>query len=359
MVQENIFMVSKRIVLVGGGLTGLTLAFLLSKKNVKVTILEASSRMGGRIQTINGKKETPLELGATWFSDIHQNLLRLLKQLGLEKYPQFSKGKSLFQTKSFEPTQAFFVPESESPSYRIVGGTQHLIEKLLENIPNVAIELNTKISSITGSENELILNTREGKQFYADQAILCLPPQLAGSQIEFSPALPTDISNVLPTVQTWMSGSIKFVLEYDKPFWRNNGYSGMLYSHAGIVTEMYDHTNREEDKFGFTGFLNSGASSYTEKVREDLVLQQLSQLLGDDILHPISYTDKVWTGEHVFAGPQVIQRPHQNNGHPLLQNSYMNGKLYFSGTETATAYAGYMEGAIIAALKMAENTERH
>ena len=36
--------------------------------------------------------------------------------------------------------------------------------------------------------------------------------------------------------------------KYKKPFWRENGYSVMLYSHAGIVTEMYDHTNFEEDK---------------------------------------------------------------------------------------------------------------
>jgi monoamine oxidase len=32
----------------------------------------------------------------------------------------------------------------------------------------------------------------------------------------------------------------------------------------------------------------------------------------------------------------------------------MNNKLYFSGTETSTVFAGYMEGAICAATKMAE-----
>jgi len=37
----------------------------------------------------------------------------------------------------------------------------------------------------------------------------------------------------------------------------------------------------------------------------------------------------------------------------------MNGKLYFSGTETATEYPGYMEGAIISALKMAEIIKLH
>ena len=92
---------NKRIIIIGGGLSGLTLAYLLSKSKYNVTILEASRRLGGRIQTKMGKLETPLELGATWFSDIHQNLLALLDELGVNRFFQFSKGISLFQTKSF------------------------------------------------------------------------------------------------------------------------------------------------------------------------------------------------------------------------------------------------------------------
>lgn len=33
----------------------------------------------------------------------------------------------------------------------------------------------------------------------------------------------------------------------------------------------------------------------------------------------------------------------------------MNNKLYFSGTKTATEFAGYMEGALISALKIVES----
>ena len=346
-------MKSKRIVLVGGGLTSMALAFFLPKENLEIQIIEASPRLGGRIQTTLGKLETPLELGATWFSDAHQNLLQLLGELGLEKYPQFSLGKSLFQTDSNEPAQSFYVPESENPSYRIVGGTERLIEKLHANIPNVGILLNTKISSITDTGAEIKLQTLEGASMNADVVILCVPPQLIGAQIQFYPNLPSDLMKILPTVQTWMSGSIKFVLEYNTPFWRDQGYSGMLYSQDGIVSEMYDHTNFEETQFGFTGFLNREASRYAIEDRKQMVLQHLSLLLGENILNPISYTDKVWTGENIFMETPFIQRPHQNNGHHLLQQGYMNGKLHFAGTETATAYAGYMEGAIISAKKMA------
>jgi monoamine oxidase len=341
-----------KIIIIGGGLSGLTLAYLLSKEHIFTTILEASSRLGGRIQTLKGENETPLELGATWFSDIHPNLISLLEDLGLKKFPQYAKGKSLFQTKSFEPPQVFYIPEAETPSYRIVGGTQNLINTLSGKLKPEHIKLNTKVISIKEVNNELIVESNKGEKYIADKVVLCLPPQLVSSQIEFSPALPDDISSILPTVQTWMAGAIKFVLEYAKPFWRANGYSGMLYSHAGIVSEMYDHTNFEENKFGFTGFLNSNASAYTKEIRKELVLKQLTELLGNYASKPLAYYDKIWTDEFILNGNQTIIRPHQNNGHPVLQENYMHGKLFFSGTEAIPTFSGYMEGAVLSAKRI-------
>jgi monoamine oxidase len=337
------------IIIIGGGLNGLTLAYLLAQKHVEATVLEASPRLGGRIQTQKGALGTPLELGATWFADKHRHLSSLLEELELQKFPQFSKGISLFQTKSFEPPQKFFVPEAEAPSYRLAGGTQSLIDTLAQKLEPQNIRLNTRVTGIRDSEDTVRVETATGEELKAGKVVLCVPPQLVTSQIEFSPELPKPIREILPAVQTWMAGSVKFTLEYSEPFWRNEGFSGMLYSHAGIVAEMYDHSNFEEDKHGFTGFLSSGAASYAQEVRKEFVLRQLGELLGEKALKPTAYFDKVWTDEFVLAGSQVIYRPHQHNGHPLLQSSYMNGKLLFSGTETATEFAGYMEGAVIAA----------
>lgn len=343
---------NQRIIIIGGGLSGLTLAYLLSKRNINTTILEASSRLGGRIQTVKGVLGTPLELGATWFSDTHPRLISLIDELGLKKYPQFSNGISLFQTKSFEPPQKFFIPQAENPSYRLVGGTQLLIEALAQKLNPENVMLNTRVIFVKDEKNEILIETSNGSVIKADKVLICLPPQLVSSKIQFSPNLPNSLTQILPTVQTWMSGSLKFVLEYDEPFWRKDGYSGMLYSHSGIIMEMYDHTNFEENKFGFTGFLNTSASGYSKEVRKELVLSQLSGLLGIKALTCVSYFDKIWKDEFVLAGNQIIQRPHQNNGHPLLQQTYLNGKLFFLGTETSTEFAGYMEGAVISAMRV-------
>lgn len=344
--------IGQRVVIIGGGLSGLTLAYLLGKKGIQAQILEASPRLGGRIQTIKGKNDTPLELGATWFSDIHPNLLELIDELGLQKYPQFSRGISFFKTKSFEPAQQFFVPEAESSSYRIAGGTQSLIERLSKNIEPKNITLNAKVNSIKEFNDELLIETNSGQTFHADKAIVCLPPQLAISSIQYQPNLGTEVEHIFSNVQTWMLGSIKFVLEYEEAFWRQNGQSGMLYSHTGMVGEMYDHSNFEENKFGFTGFLSGAAAIYSQEMRKELLLQQLHEFFGDKILSPLSYFDKIWTDEYISGENQIIHRPHQNNGHKLLQDSYLGRKLYFSSTETSSSYPGYMEGAVVAAIRI-------
>lgn len=341
-----------QVIIIGGGLSGLTLAYLLEQKNYAITLIEASSRLGGRIQTVKGNLETPLELGATWFSEEHIQLLSLLAKLGLKKYEQYTKGVSLFQTNKFEAPQQFSVPEAENSSFRIVGGTARLIDRLKENLLQTKIILNTKVEGISIDQDELIIKTDQSTIRCA-KAIICMPPQLAAS-IQLPNQIPTSLLALLPTVQTWMAGSIKFTMEYERPFWREKGFSGMLYSHVEIIAEMYDHTNFEENKFGFTGFLNSGYASFNQETRKSAVLSQLSKLFGQEALKPTAYFDKVWNDEYIIHDSKIVERPHQNNGHPLLQESYLDGKLFLSGTETSSQFAGYMEGAIRSAYNVAQ-----
>ncbi|AMQ57938.1 flavin monoamine oxidase family protein [Algoriphagus sanaruensis] len=344
----------KRILIIGGGLSGLTLAYLLSNHNLHITLLEASSKLGGRIQTIKGPLGTPLELGATWLNDSHSRLLSLMSHLSLRKHPQVSDGISLFQTSKTEPIQKFTVPDEDGSSYRIVGGTQTLIDALAEKLNPGQINLNAKVIRLTEEKENLKIETSSGETFFANCVVISLPSQVISSEVTFSPQLPEPVSQLLPNVQTWMAGSIKFVMEFEKPFWKKSGYSGMAFSHADIIAEMYDHSNAEKTKFGFTGFLNSSASRFSQEERKALALRHLSELFGEKDLSPTHYEDKVWIGDLVLGENSLIPRPHQHNGHPLLLQSYFNEKLFFTGTETSTEFAGYMEGAVRSAERVAQ-----
>ena len=83
------------LVIIGGGLSGLYLLNKLLKENnqLRICLLECSNRLGGRINTIRFKdksiKSKPIniqyESGGARFSNKHENLIKLLKHLNLEK----------------------------------------------------------------------------------------------------------------------------------------------------------------------------------------------------------------------------------------------------------------------------------
>lgn len=67
----------KKVIIVGGGISGLTCARELAKysSQLDVKILEASDRIGGRIQSCRAEDGTVLELGAHYLHGTIDNPL--------------------------------------------------------------------------------------------------------------------------------------------------------------------------------------------------------------------------------------------------------------------------------------------
>lgn len=298
--------------------------------------------------TISGKSNTPMEMGAKWFADYHQNLIKLLQELNIGYFPQHTEGNAMLHTRSFEPPQKFYIGASEQVSYRIKGGSSTLINALVSSMNPGHIKASTSIKAIQQVNDRLVLMDERDQSYEADMVVLAMPPQLIRN-INFDPELPKELNDLLPTVHTWMSGSIKFALEYARPFWRDNGYSGTIYCHTGLAVEVYDQSNFEEDKYALVGFLNGVSMTYSQLEREKIVVAQLKVLFGYIVPEHISYSDKIWNDRYIKSPNEVPLQPHFHNGHTLLRQTYMDGRLYISGSESSYVYPGYMDGAVFSA----------
>ena len=117
---------------------------------------------------------------------------------------------------------------------------------------------------------------------------------------------------------------------------------------------MYDHSTFDNSAYALKGFLNGATNQLSVEERKTKVIAQLKKLFGSDAENFVAYYEKAWRDEPLtFCNYEDLVMAHQNNGHQLYQNSFLNNKLYISGSETATQHPGYMEGAIVAAKNIA------
>ena len=330
-----------KYIIAGAGLSGLTTAYHLLQQGEKdFLILEGRDRIGGRIWT-----EDQIDLGATWFQDHHTYLSQLIDDLGLPKFRQYSKGKSVFIYSSMAPAQYFEADKQDAPSaYRIGGGSVALINALAKDLVG-KIKLNTTITAIIAKEQRLSIHTNDG-DFTAEKIVLALPPQI-GLGIQFSPVLPAPLVHAMTNTHTWMSNAIKVGIWYKRPFWRDKDFSGTIIGHVGPVIEIYDHSNQEETHFSLMGFVNEGLRDESAENRKERILAYLEKYLGSEARDYIRYQEKDWSVDQYTASEKlksVYISPRYGN--PLFQDTYMDGKLLLSGAETAAVHGGYMDGAI-------------
>ncbi|NQZ78022.1 MAG: FAD-dependent oxidoreductase [Ekhidna sp.] len=348
------------LIIVGAGLTGLTLGYLLRDSNISILIVEARAEIGGRIKTVRKGGNAPIEMGATWFGKKHTELNQLLHSLDIEVFEQRLGDHAIYEPLSTSPPQLVQLPRNDDDaSYRIKGGTGTLITRLKQELGhNATLILNERVISIKKSEGQWNLKTTSS-QFLGKKVVSTLPPYLLSKTISFEPSLPESLQKVMQTTHTWMGESIKIGLHYSKPFWLEKNTSGTIFSNVGPIPEMYDHSDFENQQFAIKGFLNGSYHGLTKSERLELILTQLRKYYGSIVDTYEEYEEKVWRDDSLtYHAYDEDLLPHQQNGNPIYKRVFFENGLYIAGSETASQFPGYMEGAIRSAKHIASVIEK-
>ena len=346
------------LLILGAGLTGLTLAYRLRASGLTIRIHEGRDRTGGRILTLRDENGPPREMGATWFGQKHTALVDLLAELGVGSFEQQLGERAIYEPISTSPPQLVQLPPNDAPSYRIQGGTDTLIEALAQRLPAGQIEFGRRVQSIAAEGDGLLVTTDTGRRYAARRVVSTLPPYLLHRTVTITPALPPSAQAVLTQTHTWMGESIKIGLSYPTPFWREPGTSGTVFSNVGPIPELYDHSDYTDQRYALVGFLNPAYFALAQAERRDLVLAQLRKYYGNRADTYTAYAETVWRDEPLtFAPYSGHVLPHQHNGHPFLREPYLDGRLLIAGSETAEQFPGYMDGAVRSAAGVAGYVE--
>ena len=322
----------EKVLIIGAGISGLYAAMLLQEQ-CDVTIAEARETTGGRVMDVGGH-----DLGPSWVWGHQKNILALINTLDLELMEQYTEGQALYD--SPEGVQRFTSPAS-APSARIKGGIFALVHALAEKV-DASIVLGTKVLSVTQNETKLLVVT-DNETYEVDRVISTLPPRLAAQSIVYTPELPEALKAQFQNIPTWMGYSAKCVIEFEEVFWREEGLSGFAFSHLGPLAEIHDACT--EDKTALFGFLHSQAKLDNIEAK---ILEQLIRIYGEKASKPKNIYLIDWKKEQ-YTSTLLDALPLKEHPTYGFDASHFDGKLLFSGTESAFQEGGYMEGAVNAA----------
>lgn len=430
------------VIVVGGGLAGLTAARELAKAGVGIVVLEARHRVGGRTYTVTTSDGTPLDLGGQWIGPTQRRLAALAQELGLTTFKTYDTGKNVQLRRGVRSEYAGAIPTGD----RVLAAdamealltlttmssqvpleapwtapdaaewdAQTMETWMRANIPSedarhlVTLAVEAVFSAepgelsllhvlfyihsagglmdligVTGGAQEgrfhagaqaisdrmaaalgervildapahTISQDKGGVRVESDagvwaarRVIVAIPPALAG-RIRYRPALPGHRDQLTQRVP--MGNTFKVHAIYDRPFWREAGLTGQATSDAGALRLTFDNSPESGTPGILMGFVEGGDrwkgwALKSPEERRAAVIADLVRLFGEQAGNPMEYVEHSWAEEEYSRGCYVGNFP------PGVLTTYGEalrapiGRIHWAGTETATVWNGYMDGAV-------------
>jgi monoamine oxidase len=327
------------VVVIGAGISGLAVAEALHRSGRTVTVLEARPRIGGRLLS------DPLDLGASWFWDGEQRVRAMTGRFGIATFPQHIGGNAMIDDR--DGVHRYPGNPIDGPAHRFTYGAATLTDALAGQLPEGTVILGQPVVKIS---DDLVVKTADGS-WQSQHVVIAVPPAVAATTIELPHALRTNLLAVSLRTPVWMGDTIKVVAIYDETFWRTDGLAGAAMSRVGPLHEMHDLSGPDGSPAAIFGFAR--ASLY-EGLDETDVREQLARIFGPRAGSPQKlqiqdWSREQWTNPGSAKGYVPSAPDHSLFGHAVYQQPQLGRRLHWSSTETATHYAGHIEGALEAA----------
>jgi monoamine oxidase len=243
----------------------------------------------------------------------------------------------------------------------IAGGSAQLTEALYKDITKrgVTTLLSEPVTEVEQNASNVVVHTKKNS-YIAHACIIAMSPMIS-SRIKYSPPLPTSRDSL--TQRMPLGSVIKVVVIYKEAWWRNRGYTGQIVSDEGPVCATFDHSDPEHNFFALIGFIaGKHAIEWRDKgkeARKKAVTEEFKKLFEcEEATNPLEYHDKDWNEDEWSRGCYFgLCSPGVLSFHgPAIRQPC--GRIFWAGTETATHWSGYMDGAIQSGKRVASEVLR-
>lgn len=419
------------VLVIGGGLAGLSSARQLKSAGLSVAVLEARDRIGGRLLSQRLETGHTIDLGAQFIGDSHKRISALVDEVGLTRISPNTTGDNFFllspgsepifksgdrlplsllsqldalvgmwrfehKLESFQSNMDMldaisaydFVNksiltqnardlvaayaegemctslqgisayefldqlkstggsdgEADSAQWYLAEGTQPLAEYLADKL-GTSLILSSPVSKIHQCDDWVTVDTATGI-YRARQLIAAVPPQLYGS-IGLLPHLPDYRRKVIADFEC--GHVVKTILVFESPWWRDAGASGRGLAIGGILNAAVDSSPADSSLGILTVFSTASSAhrlgSQSEEYRIASILKYIQSLSDVSVPKPVFARSIDWNADPYSLGGYASRRG--VGGWCQAPDLFARvGRIHFAGTETATEWRSFMEGAL-------------
>jgi monoamine oxidase len=244
--------------------------------------------------------------------------------------------------------------EAESAGWFLKEGIGGLLAHLAKDLES-AVHLDAPVRRISLKQGTFEVESPKGK-FSAKNVIVAVPPQLYRT-IGVNDLLPKNVSDEFDLIRP--GNVIKTILVFRKPWWRESGLTGRSISSYGKFNATVD-SSPEDGSLGVltlfststSGVLLGNAESESERI--ELALKWLEGFNSGPIPEPLLAKSVNWSAEPFSQGGYSAIRT-LGSKMPIDELFESRDGLHFAGTESATEWRSFMEGALQSSERVVEN----
>jgi monoamine oxidase len=282
----------------------------------------------------------------------------LLSELMTTPVDEFSMLTLLHGARTSGSLSAAIGIEDGAQAYRIVGGVHQLAVGVQQRLGD-RVQMDCAVRGVTWTESVATVVTSRGS-VDARRVVFAVPPSQL-RQVTFDPPLPPRrqrLAQLMP-----LGSVIKVNVVYERPFWRDAGLSGAVFDTEGPAGYAIDNSSPDSEYGVLVSFFaaeharalaDRRLGGNAAQVRRDAWLTRAVEWFGPQAAAPLHYVDLDWCSQpYVEGGYSGVMRP---GGWSECGVSLRDpiGPIHWAGSETATEWTGYIEGALQAGARAAE-----